>query len=636
MDQENLDPNQVNDVDTARLALRWSLEKIHGLQDQLNKAKETAADAVDKLRRTTEQITQKDAAILRWQSTIKTWEANWKDQRKLEEEIRVRVRGELSKEEDERHKEARRQLELHIESLKKEITEKESLAGELRRDLIDAVKNARVEKEKEMEEILAHQERALEETKLSLVERLRIQQDTIRNKERDLEEQQRLIDEKIKSKEIEFRAKYERFEAQLLKHNRELLEREEIELQQRFESKLSHHESMLRQKEGQFEGRRRQLDEQHAKRMEELEAAYHHKYEKEWGRLQERLEVERRLLEDHYREKESKLDDDILRRNQEVQLHYQRTEEELIAKYQTIQKQLIEKEKKIWATHQKQLDDSLTKNRAELDAQRAELEQAFEQKEAKLFEKQTELETAHEAKESALFLKQQSLSEEHRKKDEALAERHRKLQTELSEKAKADWADRSRKFEETMAEARQAIDAERRALEDRHREKSEELFRQRRGLEAERAALKSQFEKRGEEIAKSFEDKARASEEEWRERYRKLEQASVAHWAQRERELQSDHQQALEKAREKFSAQLNDERAKLDALAAKRAEDLAHQFLAKETELRREIQNEQTDWLRKQDTAFEQLRKELIQKGMTEAAELRSQYEAKIQALETQ
>jgi len=142
MDKKFLDPTSVNDVETARLALRWSLEKIHALQDELNKAKETATDAVDKLRLTTEQIAQKDAAILRWQSTIKAWEANYKDQAKLEAEIRARLAKEMTFEEDAGHKEARRQLELHIEAFKTEIREKEAAMGDLRRQIIDAVKTA--------------------------------------------------------------------------------------------------------------------------------------------------------------------------------------------------------------------------------------------------------------------------------------------------------------------------------------------------------------------------------------------------------------------------------------------------------------------------------------------------------------
>ncbi|HBL17182.1 MAG TPA: hypothetical protein DD417_10670 [Elusimicrobia bacterium] len=596
MDNKFLDPTSVNDVETARLALRWSLEKIHALQDELNKAKETATDAVDKLRLTTEQIAQKDAAILRWQSTIKAWEANYKDQAKLEAEIRARLAKEMTFEEDAGHKEARRQLELHIEAFKTEIREKEAAMGDLRRQIIDAVKTARIDKEKEMLATLAHQERAFEETKESLLERLRIQQEVIRAKERDLEEQQRLLDEKIRAKETEFRRRYERQEEELLKHNREAIQREEVNVAQRFESKLAHQEALLRQKEAQIEGRRSQLEAEHAKRMEELEAAYQHKHEKEWGRLQERLEVERKLLEEHYRQKEAKLDEDILRRNEEVQTHYQQTEEALIAKYQTIQKQLIEKEKQLWAGHQKHLDAFLEKNRAEINQQREELEASYEKREKDLFEKQKTLEADYQSKEADVFTRQQQLEADYRAKEAALTDKRNHLYAELADRTREEWEAQSRKLSDALEE-------------------------QRRKLEIERQTMSANLLKKEEELL------ARAQQ---------MEAGAAEHWAQRERELQAEHQKSLTAARDRFAAEIDAERRQNDAVLAKREEELSHAFLTRETDLQRTLQGEQTGWLRQQEGAFDALRKQLLEKHMKEAAASRTEFEAQAQSLETQ
>ena len=215
MEKDFFDASAVNDLETARLALRWALEKVHVLQDESAKSRTVPQDAVEKLRLAGEQIAQKDAAILRWQNTIKVWEANWKDQQRMEEEIRERLKKELVREEDAASREARRQLELQIEDFKRQLSDKESLIGGLRRDLIDAVKNAVLAKEKEMQSLLDHQQRALDETKQALLDRLDIQAETIRAKERDLDEQQRLLDEKIRGKEAEFRRKYQQFEEEL-------------------------------------------------------------------------------------------------------------------------------------------------------------------------------------------------------------------------------------------------------------------------------------------------------------------------------------------------------------------------------------------------------------------------------------
>ena len=80
MDEERqIDPTAVTDIETARLALRWALERIHLLQDEGSKAKDTAQSALDKIRILTDQLAHKDETLHRWQSTIKAWETNVTD-----------------------------------------------------------------------------------------------------------------------------------------------------------------------------------------------------------------------------------------------------------------------------------------------------------------------------------------------------------------------------------------------------------------------------------------------------------------------------------------------------------------------------------------------------------------------------
>src|SRR5947199_58299 len=139
-EQQFFDASTVNDLETARLALRWALERIHKMSEESALAKQAN-------------------------------EALSTDNRKLHEEVGI----------------------------------------------------------------LEHQEKALEETKQSLLERLRVQAEVVRAKERDLENEQRLIDEQVRAKEAEFRRKFEKLEEDLLKHNREVLSREEAALDEKFE-----------------------------------------------------------------------------------------------------------------------------------------------------------------------------------------------------------------------------------------------------------------------------------------------------------------------------------------------------------------------------------------------------------------
>jgi len=596
MDKPFFDPSQVNDVETARLALRWSLEKIHGLQSDLNTSQETAKDAVDKLRQTTEKLTQKDAALLRWQSTIKTWEANWKDHQQMEDEIRARLEKEIVREEDVRGKEARLQLQLHIETLKKEIASRESTIGDLRRELIDTAKNVRVESEKETQDLLAHQERALEETKESLLERLQIQQDLINKKEAALEDQQRILDEKILAKEADIRQKYERNETELAKRTQATLDHEMRALDNQFQAKLTRQEEILNQKEQQMDLRRQRLEEEHAKRMEQIESTHHIKYEKEWESLQQRLDSERKLLEDNYQQKEKALDESLLARNDDVQGQLQKTEEELTAKYQALQNQLIRKDKELGVSRQTHFEETITQNREALDTQREELETSFEAKEQELFEKHKNLESAFEKKEAEFFGLQQNRLDEMREKEEELVKKYHHLQSIAAEKSKKDWEEQTAKLNDNIDEYRGKIDAERKEMEQSHRIKEEALFKTQQASERERSELK-----------KTYDERLRAQSNQLQE------------------QLQAEHDKAIEAKDNKRETHFE-----------KFRQNLTHDLARKEAALRSTIQAEQSQWLKQQDESVASLRKDLIEKNLKTAADLKTKYEERLETADSQ
>ena len=79
MEQEpKLDPSTITDVETAKLALRWAVEKIHGQQEELGRLREDNRTKTSINRSLTEQVEQKTEILKKWQGTIKTWEENWK------------------------------------------------------------------------------------------------------------------------------------------------------------------------------------------------------------------------------------------------------------------------------------------------------------------------------------------------------------------------------------------------------------------------------------------------------------------------------------------------------------------------------------------------------------------------------
>ena len=132
MDPEKFDPSAVNDVETAKLALRWALERIHLLQDEAAKAKDAAQGAQEQARLLTDQLAKKEEAVQRWSSTIKVWEENWKTQGTMEAEARERVKKELVVEEDAVRVEERRRFDKEIDALRSQLAQRETHIGQLR------------------------------------------------------------------------------------------------------------------------------------------------------------------------------------------------------------------------------------------------------------------------------------------------------------------------------------------------------------------------------------------------------------------------------------------------------------------------------------------------------------------------
>jgi len=118
IDQEQEEPQvdltNVTDLDTARLALRWATDKIQALKDELGSLREDFRVKADINKSLTEQIKQRDAILKKWQSTVRSWEENYKHQSATEEEIRKRLREEVVNEEAMAWNKTRTQLETQL------------------------------------------------------------------------------------------------------------------------------------------------------------------------------------------------------------------------------------------------------------------------------------------------------------------------------------------------------------------------------------------------------------------------------------------------------------------------------------------------------------------------------------------
>ena len=138
-EKEFFDASAVTDLETARLALRWALEKVHKLTEESGQARQERDKALRRASELSEEAAQKDQTLSRWKETIHVWEATLKDSKKMEEELKEDLRRELSTQRDLRAEEELKQLRLQGDALGREVAAKEAQLGALRRELIDAV-----------------------------------------------------------------------------------------------------------------------------------------------------------------------------------------------------------------------------------------------------------------------------------------------------------------------------------------------------------------------------------------------------------------------------------------------------------------------------------------------------------------
>ena len=160
MEQEpKLDPSAITDVETAKLALRWAVEKIHGQQEELGRLRDDNRNKTGINRSLTEQVEQKTEILKKWQGTIKTWEENWKTQTAMEADLKSKLREQILNEEAVNWRTSRIQLEKEIQALKGELAAREAEIGRIKLNLIDEHRKTAELKEAELTTLLSkHQD----------------------------------------------------------------------------------------------------------------------------------------------------------------------------------------------------------------------------------------------------------------------------------------------------------------------------------------------------------------------------------------------------------------------------------------------------------------------------------------------
>lgn len=524
MDFDNkLDPSAITDVETAKLALRWAVEKIHTLADDNARLKEETRSKVNSNRILTQQNEQKDEILKKWQSTIKTWEENWKSQTAMEADLKSKLREQILNEETSNWRQARAQLENEIKALKTEMGAKEAEIGRMKLYAIDEIRKAAELKDAETQAVILSSQDSLAE------------------------------------RENAMRAKFERFEKEFLETQRVKMEQDELALTERYETKMREFSRLYQAKEAQLEAFRKNLEDDYIKKSEALTA-------ERTARLNEmQLEMAARA-----EAAAATADKEAARRVKNIETEFDKKRAEMRAELEERERTILaEKTAEIAAlreTDQKELTELRNRLRQlvlEREQEYVTMRLTMETQMVELVKKHDEA-SAAALQEAANATKEQwsRLAIENQKKLDAIISEH-------NARWEADWSKR----EAEMAEQKQAaIAAEKERLAAEAgikeaalrkallKEQNESAARQAAELEKTRAELERSNEDKLELIKASLAKAYSAKERTFEERLAAAQNKMRADWIVKEEEwaIEKDHCLLMEKEKlkEDFARQL--------------------------------------------------------------------------------
>lgn len=258
-DESSFDETAINDVDTARAALRWSLDRIHQLQDDLGTLRETLQDKTSQISYLDTQLKVRSSDLDRLlkerqaEAVVEkeTWEKQYQFKldklRKKEAEIEERA-ATIEEKFREKEGELLAQYQRRTEDLRARWAQMESTAWTERQDLIDKgdqiakkVQGEMLEREAKMRDDFERKRQALEKQYVA--------------RTAELEREHRALQEEVKKQEAVFKWAKASWEKDVEKKIAEFRSQREIQQQTLYEKEkeLQAHKFRIAQLEKQIE-----------------------------------------------------------------------------------------------------------------------------------------------------------------------------------------------------------------------------------------------------------------------------------------------------------------------------------------------------------------------------------------------
>ncbi len=162
-EQDSAVPQEINDLDTAKLALRWALDRIRRSAAELDAAKEAVGRQQAEINRLRSEIGVKEDAARRWKATAEEWEEAVRGYQRLARD----AEGQAQEHRERREGAESERLRREADGLRAEISQLRAATDDLRKSLADAERRGREAGRRETaflveNEKLAHEQERIE------------------------------------------------------------------------------------------------------------------------------------------------------------------------------------------------------------------------------------------------------------------------------------------------------------------------------------------------------------------------------------------------------------------------------------------------------------------------------------------
>ena len=164
-EQESSAPLEINDLDTAKLALRWALERIRRTAAELDAAKETKARAEAEIRRLQTEVGAREDAARRWKATAEEWEEAVKGYQRLARDAEGQARERIER----RDSEESGRLRQEGAALRAETSKLRAEIDDLTKRAADAERAGREAGRRETGFLIESEKRAHEQERLEML-----------------------------------------------------------------------------------------------------------------------------------------------------------------------------------------------------------------------------------------------------------------------------------------------------------------------------------------------------------------------------------------------------------------------------------------------------------------------------------